>query len=156
MAASLTYYNALLDALRRGHSERRPPSKGTVAKQRLHEQHRNPEDREFPAAACARKHPAIADMLERRADQDGQRQERNHARVCPENESDASADFASDHKIGESARIADALEITDRSRNGEGEDFEQEPVGQEENAKADAQEKGGVRSGSCVDHKSLR
>ena len=68
----------------------------------------------------------------------------------------ASADFASDHKIGESARIADALEISDRSRNGEGEDFEQEPVGEEENAKADAQEKRGVRSGSCVDHRSLR
>jgi hypothetical protein len=39
----------LLDALRRGHSKRRPPSKGTVAKQYLHEQHRNPEHREFPA-----------------------------------------------------------------------------------------------------------
>src|SRR5208337_3923944 len=109
-----------------------------------------------PSRRLRPKTPAIADMLQRRAYQDGKRQERNHARVCPENESNTSADFASNNKIGEIARIADALEIADRSRNGEGEDFEQKPVGQEENAKADAQEKRGIRSGSCVDHKSLR
>ena len=104
MAASLIYYSAC--STRFGEAS---PNEGRQAKA------------PSPSSACtnsiaiqntgnsqppptAREDPAIADMLQRRADQDGKRQERNRARICPENESDASADFASDHEIGESSR----------------------------------------------------
>ncbi len=91
-------------------------------------------------------------MLQGRAYHDRQKQKRDRPRPQPEEQGKAAADFSEHHEIREETGVTDALEKCDGAGDREGENLEQEPMGHEHDAKADAQQKRSIWGGASVDH----
>ena len=80
-------------------------------------------------------------MLQRCTDQHRYQREGDRPGLHPEQQGDAAKHLGKDHRIGEKARIADALEIPDCPRNGEHKHLEQ-TMGEEDHPKAEPQQGG--------------